>query len=107
MARYNDLDEHISNLNIEEEENKAIIFDNEVVEEGNKYELCVVVRFLTERSINVRAMKSKLAYVWRPARGITIKEINQGIFLFQFYHREDMNWVLKGGLGRLIMQCWC
>lgn len=29
--------------------------------------------------------------------GINIKEIEQGIFLFQFYHKDDMNWVLRGG----------
>lgn len=60
-----------------------------------KYDLCVVGRFLTERSVNARAMKTKLADVWRPAMGINIREIDQGIFMFQFYHREDMNWVLK------------
>ncbi|KAL8088698.1 hypothetical protein AgCh_038468 [Apium graveolens] len=42
-------------------------------------------------------MKSKIADVWRPAMGITIKEIDQGIFLFQFYHKDDMQWVLRGG----------
>lgn len=29
--------------------------------------------------------------------GINIKEIEPGIFLFQFYHREYMQWVLRGG----------
>ncbi|WOG82416.1 hypothetical protein DCAR_0101580 [Daucus carota subsp. sativus] len=42
-------------------------------------------------------MKSKMADVWRPAMGINIKELEPGLFLFQFYHKEDMNWVLKGG----------
>lgn len=30
--------------------------------------------------------------------GINIKELETRIFLFQFYHKEDMNWVLNGGL---------
>lgn len=50
-----------------------------------------------ERNVNVRAMKSKMTDVWRPAMGINIKEIDQGMFLFQFYHKEDMYWVLRGG----------
>lgn len=29
--------------------------------------------------------------------GINIKEIESGIFLFQFYYKEDMQWVLNGG----------
>lgn len=28
---------------------------------------------------------------------INIKEIEQGIYLFQFYHKEDLLWVMKGG----------
>lgn len=97
MARYNDLSDQMAELDIEEEENAAFVFEGEVEEEVNKYELCLVGRFLTDRSVNVRAMKSKMADIWRPAMGINIKEIEQGIFLFQFYHREDMAWVLKGG----------
>ncbi|XP_063942974.1 uncharacterized protein LOC135150542 [Daucus carota subsp. sativus] len=56
-----------------------------------------VDKFLTEKNINVRAMKSKMADIWRPARGINIKEIKTGLFLFQFYHKDDMQWVVKGG----------
>lgn len=97
MSRFNELNERISNLIIEEEENEAFVLDGEVEEESNKYELCAVGRFLSEISINVRAMKTKLADLWRPALGITIKKINQVIILFQFYHKEDMNWVLRGG----------
>lgn len=52
---------------------------------------------MIERNVNVRAMKTKLADLWRPAIGINIKKIQQGIFLFSFYHKEDMNWVLRGG----------
>lgn len=29
--------------------------------------------------------------------GISVKELDQGVFLFQFFHKEDLNWVLKGG----------
>lgn len=53
---------------------------------------------LTEKNINVTAMKSKVADMWKPSMGISIKELQTGIFLFQFYHREDMYWVMKGGL---------
>lgn len=66
-------------------------------EEGNKYDLCVVGRFLTEKNVNVRAMKTKMADIWRPTMVINIKKIEQGTFLFQFYHKEDMFWVLRGG----------
>lgn len=73
------------------------MFDEEVNDISNKFETCLVGRFLTEKNLNVRAMKSKLADVWRPTRGINIKNLKQGIFLFQFYHMDDLEWVLNGG----------
>lgn len=97
MARYNDLNDQFNGLEIDDEENSAFVFGDEVIEETNKYDLCLVGRFLTEKHININAMKAKMADVWRPAMGINIKELEPGIFLFQFYHKEDMNWVLKGG----------
>ena len=91
MARYRNLDEQLADLDIAEEENEDFTF------EVNKYELCLVGRYLTEKNINMRAMMTKMANVCKPTMGINIKEIDPGIFLFQFYHREDMLWVLNGG----------
>lgn len=96
MASVRDLDEQMADLGIEEEENEELVFDEDV-EEINKYELCLVGRFLSDKAVNNRAMKSKLADIWRPALGITIKEIETGSYLFQFYHKEDMQWVINGG----------
>lgn len=96
MANTADIGRRLENLDIENEENEELVFD-EGVEETNKYDLCLVGRFLTEKTINDRAMKSKLADVWKPAMGITIKELESGIYLFQFYHPEDLNWVMNGG----------
>lgn len=54
-------------------------------------------RLLIEKNINVRAVKSKIVDIWKPAMGINIKELDSGIFLFQFYHREDLLWVMSEG----------
>lgn len=97
MARVEDIDERLASMGIEDEENEELVFGDEVEEITNKFELCLVGRFLTEKSLNVRVMKSKLADVWRPVRGINIKDLKPGIFLFQFYHVDDMQWVLNGG----------
>lgn len=97
MARYRDVEEQMASLNIEEEENESFVFEGDVEEDVNRYELCLVGRFLTEKNINIRAMKSKMADVWKPAMGVNIKELEQGIFLVQFYHKEDMQWVANGG----------
>lgn len=97
MARYRNIDDQMGGLSIDEEENESFVFEGDVEEAVDRYELCLVGRFLTEKNLNIRAMKSKMADIWKPTMGINIKEIDAGIFLFQFYHKEDLQWVLNGG----------
>lgn len=66
------------------------MFDGDMEEVQDMYELCLEGRFLTEKNLNIRATKTKLADVWKPTMGINIKELTTGIFLFQFYHKEDL-----------------
>lgn len=65
--------------------------------EGENLQLCLVGRFLTDRPIRVHIMKDRMAGVWRPLEGVTIRELKPGLFLIQFYHRVDVQRVLKGG----------
>lgn len=91
------IDQQMAILGIEDEENASFVLEEEIEENVNRFDLCLVGRLLTEKNINIRAMKSKLADVWKPAAGINIKEIGQEVFLFQFFRKEDMNWVMSGG----------
>lgn len=75
MTRYNDLNDQFSGLDIDNGENSTFVFGGDVDVEVNRYELCVVGRFLMERNINVNVMKIKMGDVWRPAMGINIKEL--------------------------------
>lgn len=86
MARVEDINDQMGSMGIEDEENEGLFFGDEMEETSNKFDLCLLGRFLTEKSLNVRSMKSKLADVWRPIHGINIKDLKPGIFLFQFYH---------------------
>ncbi|KAH1198788.1 hypothetical protein GmHk_18G052294 [Glycine max] len=51
--------------------------------------LCLVGRFLTDRTIRIPIV--------RPKKGVSIKEVDKGIFLFQFFHPINVKNVLKGG----------
>lgn len=93
----NNLDIFMTDLDIAIEENEELAFDEKFEEEDNSFELCLVGKFLTEKNLNLRAMKSKLANLWRPMIGITIKMLKPGIFLFQFYHKNDLKWMLTNG----------
>lgn len=67
-----------------------MFFGDEIEEAANKFKLCLVGCFLSEKNLNIKVMKAKLADIWRPVRGINIKDLKPGIFLFQFYHIDDM-----------------
>lgn len=97
MEEVENINERMAGMGIDDEENSELVFDEEAEDVTNKFETCLVGRFLTEKGLNVRAMKSKMADIWRPARGLNVKDLKPGIYLFQFYHIDDMEWVTNGG----------
>ncbi|XP_075486286.1 uncharacterized protein LOC142525885 [Primulina tabacum] len=54
-------------------------------------------RLLTDRSVNFGAMKNRLADIWRPVKGVLIREIEGQVYLFQFFHEFDVDRILEGG----------
>jgi hypothetical protein len=87
---------NLENLSLQEEE--GFVFDlEEGEEEVVDFRWCLVGRFLGDRSIHVNSMKVTMADVWRPVKGVKIKEATSGLFLFQFAHALDMEAVLQGG----------
>ena len=69
IANEEDIGERMAGLGIEEEENEAFVLDGDIDEDSNRYELCLVGRLLTEKSINTRVMKSK-CYIFDDVTGI-------------------------------------
>lgn len=57
---------------------------------------CPVGRFLTESTINFQAMQHKMASLWRPGKGMYVKQLEANRFNFQFYHELDITRVCKG-----------
>uniref|UniRef100_A0A803PF19 Reverse transcriptase domain-containing protein n=1 Tax=Cannabis sativa TaxID=3483 RepID=A0A803PF19_CANSA len=57
---------------------------------------CLVGRFLTERTLDFMAMQHKMASLWRPGRGLFVKELEENLYLFQFYHPIDIDRVVEG-----------
>lgn len=86
-------------LSLLDEEDGGIVFDPEKGHESKAdLNLCLVGMFLMDRSLRVKAMKERMKEVWRPTRGVDIKEVEDGILVFQFYHKFDMMRVCEGGL---------
>uniref|UniRef100_A0A392MI71 CCHC-type domain-containing protein n=1 Tax=Trifolium medium TaxID=97028 RepID=A0A392MI71_9FABA len=80
----------------EEEEGFRFEFEED---EGEQVDLrwCLVGRFISERAIHFNSMKVRMADLWKPVKGVTIKETAAGKFLFHFNHPIDMEAVLNGG----------
>lgn len=73
----------MAELNIDSIKNDNFEFAD-VVEVINKFELCLVGRFIIEKNLNVRAIKARLADIRKPTIRISIKEIEDEIFFFSF-----------------------
>lgn len=55
MARYQNIDEQMANLNVDDEENEGLIFVRDVEVEINKYDLCLVGKYLTKKYIKYKS----------------------------------------------------
>lgn len=53
------------------------------------FENCLVGCFLTATTINFQSMKSAFANLWHPLGGVTITDIGEKRYLFQFYYEAD------------------
>jgi hypothetical protein len=88
----------MEHLHLEEEEEIEIPEQEiSISREGFNPDLCLVGRFLTNKPVREKEMMENMAGVWTPVRGVAIRELGRGRFLFQFFHKLDLHKVLKGG----------
>lgn len=68
-----------ASMTIDEEEDSGLIIEGEDIDVGNNYKIeyrfCLVGRFLTDKVINFTAMKNTMASLWRPRKGVCIKDL--------------------------------
>lgn len=57
---------------------------------------CLVGRFLTDSPIDFQAMQHKMSSLWRPRKGMYVKDLESNRFIFQFYHEVDITRVIEG-----------
>ncbi|KAL3825322.1 hypothetical protein ACJIZ3_021351 [Penstemon smallii] len=60
-------------------------------------ELILVGRVLVKKDINVEALERTMSLVWSPVKGIEVKKIGDGRFLFMFRHKYDRQKALSEG----------
>ena len=82
------------------DENEEVLDYEEVggtEETSMDFKFCWIGRFLTDRSIHSPTMKNMLSSLWKPVKGICIKDLGKNLFLFQFFHEWDFDRVAKQG----------
>ncbi|KAL8093892.1 hypothetical protein AgCh_035685 [Apium graveolens] len=96
MASTNSLEYAMNNISLEDEEEGGLSIEPETlvedhhIDNGFNAKLCVVARFLSDGRIDFSAMQQTMATLWIPGRGVYMKELKMNLYMFQFYHEEDV-----------------
>ncbi|XP_074352700.1 uncharacterized protein LOC141691848 [Apium graveolens] len=91
-----EMEENFARINLEEEEGWLSYEDSCESLSEIDVRWCLVGRFLTESTIDFQAMQHKLISLWRPGKGMYVKELEPNRYLFQFYHEIDIKRVIDG-----------
>lgn len=96
-----DINNGYAHISLEEEKERWLIVEGDAGNEDGlvniEFGFCLVGRFLTDKVINFPAMKNTMASLWRPRKGVRIKDLSPTLFLFQFFNEVDVKRVLDLG----------
>lgn len=92
-----EMEDSFARIRLEEEEEGRLEYGG-MAKETSEIDTrwCLVGRFLTESTIDFQAMRHKMASLWRPGRGMYVKELERNRYIFQFYHKVDIARVIEG-----------
>lgn len=96
MVSSSNIIDAMDNITLEDEEEGVLSIDVEETAEnthgftGFNAKLRMLARFLTEGYVEFQEMQQTLAALWKPGRGVYIKEVETNLYLFQFYHELDV-----------------
>ncbi|KAG8488555.1 hypothetical protein CXB51_016297 [Gossypium anomalum] len=96
MTNDNTMVEDLATLNIMDEEEVPLVLLGDADEVKYLYDLCLVVRVLTDSVVHFPALKNTLGDLWHPLRGVSIMELEDKQILFMFYCEIDLQRVVDG-----------
>nr|GMC77707.1 uncharacterized protein LOC109173053 [Ipomoea batatas] len=88
----NDLEHAYAALEIDDE-----VPDGLELEQSIDLSLTLVGRVIIDKTVKFVFMRDTLAVVWRPGRGMDVKEVGHNTFIFQFFHEIDLKRILDDG----------
>ena len=72
------------------------VTDGKVEEIREKGTTCLVGKLWMKKTINKKAFKVVLSQIWRTVERVVFKELQENVWLFEFFGGEDKRRVLKG-----------
>ena len=82
-------------FNLTEEEDERIELGSSSTKAAKEIgKNCLVMKVLTQRSINLDALRKNIRMMWKPNKGILISEIEEDLFLMEFGDGTDKKKVL-------------
>lgn len=102
MASSSNILDAMNNITLDDEEEGVLAIEGIEANVDNQgfanfnAKLCVVARFLTEGRVEFQALQQTLAALWKPGRGVFIKELDINLYHFQFFHELDVKRVMEG-----------
>ncbi|KAK9993926.1 hypothetical protein SO802_023629 [Lithocarpus litseifolius] len=90
-----ELEEIWKKLTITEEEDDGIYLGNDSTYAAQELgKNCLIMQILTQRSINIEALRKTLRMVWKPNKGVQISDIEDDLFSVEFGDKRDKQKVL-------------
>lgn len=92
-----DLADRCAQLNIREEENEIIDLGSVGSDKTTvKTSLMLVGKVLSERAVNLEALRRTMTQIWALHRNMVVRAIGTNTFVFQFFHWKDKEKILDG-----------
>ena len=96
LTMADELEELWKKLTVTEEEEEDIILGSnstKVAKEAGKN--CIIMKVLTQHSVNVEALKKNMRMLWKPNKGLQVSEIEDNLYLAEFGDSRDKKKVME------------
>lgn len=77
-----DLGERWDEFHIEDEDNGVLFEESKVLKDEVDAKWCLVGRLLSNRPTDFKAMRNVMASIWRPDKGMFVKELYVNRYMF-------------------------
>lgn len=94
--RMEDLGKQWDDFHIEDEEKGISFEDTEDLQDEIDARWCLVGKLLSDRLADFEAVRNVMAALWRPGKGMFVKELDVNRYLFQFFHEVDIQRTIEG-----------